>query len=126
NFTDPADGVTKKLRVDYTINGIAATKTVSEGENLALSGKAPPKDGKLAIVKAEYGDLPGGGKVDVTKKVAEMVKDGALAVEATNENFTDPAEGVGKKLRVDYTCGGVAKSKTVEENETLKISATGE
>ena len=126
NFTNPAEGAGKKLRVDYTINGIAATKTVGEGENLKISGKAPAAGGKLAIVKAEYGDLPSGEKVDVTKKVAEMVKDGALTVEATNDNFTDPVEGTVKKLRVDYTFNGAAKSKTVEENETLTISASGD
>ncbi|MCX5655591.1 MAG: DUF3395 domain-containing protein [Planctomycetota bacterium] len=87
---------------------------------------AAPSPSKLVIVKAEYGDLPSGDKVDVTKKVAEMVKDGALSVEATNDNFTDPAEGTVKKLRVDYTFDGVAKSKTVDEGETLTISATGE
>jgi len=122
NFTDPAEGVGKKLRVDYTIGDVTASKTVNENENLSVSGKPT----KLVIVKAEYGDLPGGGKVDVTAKVAGMVKDGALSVDATNENFTDPAEGVGKTLRIDYTFNGVQKSKSVGENETLTISAAGD
>jgi len=34
-----------------------------------------------------------------------MVKDNALSVDTTNDNFTDPAEGVDKKLRVEYTDG---------------------
>ena len=122
NFTDPAEGVRKKLLVEYTIGGVAACKIVGEDENLSVSGKAQ----KLVIVKAVYGDLPSGESVDVTKKVAEMVKDGVLSVDATNENFTDPAEGIVKKLQVDYTFNGAAKSKSVEENETLTISASGE
>jgi hypothetical protein len=126
NFTDPAEGTGKKLTVDFTINGIALSKSVDENATLTIGVSDLPMVGKLAVVKAEYGDLPGGAKVDVTKKVAEMVKDGALSVDATNDNFTDPAEGVGKKLRVDYTFNGAAKSKTVEENETLKISASGD
>ena len=81
---------------------------------------------KLVIVKAVYGDLPDGDKTDVTEKVAAMVKDNALSVEANNDNFGDPAEGTVKKLQVNYTFGGVAKSKTVDENETLTISSTGE
>ncbi len=81
---------------------------------------------KLVIKKAVYGDLPDGDKIDVTKKVAEMVKDDKLSVEATNDNFTDPAEGIVKKLKVDYTFDGKDKSKTVDENETLTISNTGE
>jgi hypothetical protein len=126
NFTDPAEGVGKKLCVEYTIDGIAAAKTVNENETLAVSGKPPAAGSKLVIVKAVYGDLPSGGSVDVTKKVAEMVKDGALSVDATNDNFTDPAEGIGKTLRVDYTFNGAAKSKSAGEGETLTISAAGE
>ncbi len=34
------------------------------------------------------------------------VKDNALSVDATNDNFTDPVEGVDKKLRVEYTVDG--------------------
>jgi hypothetical protein len=82
--------------------------------------------GKLVIVKAVYGDLPDGAKTDVTDKVKDMVKDGVLSVDATNDNFGDPAEGIVKKLKVDYTFDGKEKSKTVEENETLTVSNTGE
>jgi len=97
-------------------------KTAKENENLSLSGKAA----RLVIVKAVFGDLPSGRSVDVTKKVAKMVKDGALSVTATTANFTDPAVGVVKKLRVDYIFNGVSKSKTVDENQTLTISAAGD
>ena len=86
------------------------------------AAKAP----RLVIKKALYGDLPDGTKIDVTKKVAEMVKDDTLSVAATNENFTDPVEGTVKKLQVDYTFDGKDKSKTVNEGETLTISNTGE
>jgi hypothetical protein len=100
------------------------------GVRVALADDAKPDAPKaaapkLVIVKAEYGDLPDGAKSDVTKKVAEMVKDGELSVDATNDNFGDPAEGVVKKLRVDYTFNGEKKSKTVDENQMLKISKTG-
>ncbi|MFI5381469.1 MAG: DNAJC11 domain-containing protein, partial [Tepidisphaerales bacterium] len=113
NFGDPADGIVKKLKVDYTIGGVAASKTVNEGETLTIAAGEKPVASKLVIKKAVYGDLPDGAKKDVTEKVAAMVKDGALSVEATNENFGDPAEGVVKKLKVDYTFDGKEKSKTV-------------
>ena len=83
-------------------------------------------DTKLVIKKAVYGDLPDGKNVDVTQKVKDAVKNGALSIEATNDNFTDPAEGIVKKLKVDYTFEGKDKSKTVDENQTLTISASGE
>jgi len=81
---------------------------------------------KLVIKKAVYGDLPDGKSVDVTEKVAGMVKDGALSVDATNDNFTDPAEGTAKKLMVDYTFDGAEKSKSADEGQTLTISDKGE
>lgn len=121
-FGDPAEGVVKKLTVDYTIDGVAHSKTANEGETLAL----PDKPSKLVIRKAVYGDLPDGAKTDVTAKVATKVANDSLSIEATNDNFGDPAENVGKKLTVDYTFDGKDGSKTVNENETLTISDKGE
>jgi hypothetical protein len=123
NFGDPAEGIEKKLRVEYTLNGVAATKTVDENATLKIDANDKVH---LVIRKAVYGDLPDGKTVDVTKKVADLVNDNALSVAATNDNFSDPAEGIEKKLKVDYTFDGAEKSKTVTENETLTISATGE
>jgi hypothetical protein len=71
-------------------------------------------------------DLPAGGKIDGTEKVAELVKDDALSVEASNDRFTDPAEGVAKTPKVDYTFDAKGRSKTVGEGETLTISSIGE
>lgn len=122
NFGDPAEGTVKKLKVEYTVDGVARSKTVNEGETLTISGKPS----KIVIRKAWYGDLPDGDKTDVTQKVAGMVDGDTLSVAATNENFGDPAEGIVKKLKVDYTFDGKEKSKTVEENETLTISDKGE
>jgi hypothetical protein len=126
NFGDPANGVTKKLKVDYTLNGVAGTKTVEEYQVMRLSANPP----RLVIKKAVYGDLTPGAApatvADVTKKVAEKVDVDTLSIDATNDNFTDPANGVGKKLTVDYTFDGAEKSKTVDENQTLTISDKGE
>jgi len=105
---------------------VGAGSGLAVEENAAPAAAPKPDAPKLVIVKAEYGDLPDGAKTDVTKKVAAMVKQDALSVEATNDNFGDPAEGIAKKLRVDYTFNGTTKSKTVGENETLAISNTGE
>ena len=105
-----------------TLLGLVAS-TLSAADTPATT--TAPK-ARLVITKAVYGDLPDGGKIDVTKKIADLVKDNALSVAATNDNFTDPAEGVLKKLKVDYTFDGKEKSKTVDENETLAISDKGE
>ena len=77
----------------------------------------PPR---LVIRHAVYGDLANNVVVNVTQKVADWVED-SLAVEATAENFGDPAEGIEKQLRVDYTLDGVEKTTTIDEGQLLKI-----
>ncbi len=85
---------------------------------------AQPAAAKIVIVKAVYGALPEGPSVDVTRKVATRVKRGALAVEASNGAFGDPAGGKVKSLRIDYTVNGQARNQTVAENETLTFVAS--
>ena len=78
----------------------------------------------MVIIKAEYGALPKGPSADVTKKVVALVKGGALAIDASNENFGDPAQRHVKKLRIDYRVNGVKLSKTVREQGTVTFTAT--
>jgi hypothetical protein len=122
NFGDPASGIVKKLRVDYTIDGTAHSRTVEENATLVI--KSGPE--RLIIKKALYGDLPDGSSTDVTEKVAQAAANDALSIGATNDNFGDPASGIVKKLRVDYTFDGKGHSKTVGEGETVTISNTGQ
>jgi hypothetical protein len=104
----------------------ARSASESQAAENALSAlcarQSEPARGNIVIVKAVYGDLPAGASADVTAKVAELVKAGALAVEASNGNFGDPANGIAKALRVDYTVNGVAVSKTVRESESLSLT----
>jgi HEAT repeat protein len=85
--------------------------------------QSTPVGGNIVIVKAEYGDLVEGPSADVTKKVAALVKAGALAIEVNNENFGDPANGRAKKFHVEYTVNGTAGSATVHERETVMFTA---
>jgi hypothetical protein len=129
NFTDPAEGVGKKLHVDFKIgdDGKVQSKECAENETLTIVPVADTNpNAKLKIRSAFYGDLPDGAKVDVTDKVRAAVKNDTLSIEATNDNFGDPANGTAKKLKVDYTFNGVDKSKTVDENDTLTINEKGE
>jgi Domain of unknown function (DUF3395) len=87
----------------------------------AFGQTTAPAAGQLVITRAVYGDLPDGPKTDVTEKVKAMVKDNRLTVEASNENFGDPASGVNKSLEVDYTIDNVSYIKTADEDQTLAI-----
>ena len=83
---------------------------------------ALPVPGSVVIRKAVYGAAPKGGSADVTKKVAAMVKAGAVSVDASNANFGDPARGIVKALTIEYTVNGVLETKTVGENQTVTLT----
>ena len=122
NFGDPAEGIVKKLRVEYLLDGTPHSRTVQENETLVIRSVAP----QLVIQKALYGDLPDGPSTDVTAKVAQTASDDSLSIAASNDLFGDPAPGIVKKLRVDFTLAGKPLSKTVSENETLTIPPAGQ
>jgi HEAT repeat protein len=88
------------------------------------TGQAVGAPGAVVIQKALYGNLPDGPAADVTGKVKGIVESGSLSVDASNSNFGDPAPGVVKKLRVEYTENGTPLSKTIREGETLKLAIT--
>ena len=74
--------------------------------------------------RKEHPSFAGAGKtVDVTARLSNEVKNNKLSVNASNEAFGDPAEGQVKKLKVDYSVGDENLSKTVNEGDTLEISA---
>lgn len=103
----------------------AAESQAAESALSALCARqSGPASGTIVILKAQYGDLPDGPAADVAEKVTALIKAGAMAVEASNENFGDPANGIAKRLRVDYTVNGVPGSKTVAEGDKLTFTAT--
>jgi hypothetical protein len=87
-----------------------------------LAASADAAAGKLVIQLAVYGDIANDKTVDVTRKVAEMVKDDNLWVIASSKTFGDPAPGAAKKLKVGYLIDGIYRSKIVNEGEALDIS----
>jgi len=122
---DPAAGKIKHLRVEYQKGGVFAKKMVGEGATLAIGFDEKPTPLRLVVTKAVYGDFVGGQTVDVTFRVADQVKDDALALASYNVVFGDPAPRKSKQLRVEYTLDGQAKSKVLSETEPLVLSATG-
>jgi hypothetical protein len=79
---------------------------------------------RLVIRNAVYGDLANNAVVNVTQKVADWVED-SLTVVAAAENFGDPANGIEKQLKVDYTFDGVDAFEILNETEALKIRKSG-
>jgi hypothetical protein len=119
---DPAAFQLKQLRVEWSKAGIVAKKFLKENETLVIRADEKPVPIRLVLVKASYGNFESGKTADVTKQLVDMVKDNTLSVSAGVALFGDPAILEQKQLRIDYTFDGVAKSKTVGENETLTLS----
>lgn len=88
--------------------------------------EAKPSPGQVTIRKAVYKGIEGGGSKDVTKKVAKMVADGAVSIEASNSNFGDAAPGIVKHLQIEFTANGITQAKTIREGQsiTLLVGAT--
>jgi len=59
---------------------------------------------------------------DVTAEVTAAVKGNKLAIDATNESFGDTAQGVPKKLRVEYQVDDEKVSKEVAEGGRIEIA----
>ena len=128
NFGDPASGICKELRVNFTIDGVAGSKCVYERGTLKISSADKPVDhsGKprLVIRKATYGDADG-DSIDVTAIIAGMARNDSLNFTVNNDDLGDPAPDQGKKLQVDYTLDGKDGSQSAGEGKTLKIPADG-
>ena len=76
----------------------------------------------LVINNAVYGDFSNNAVTNVTQLLADWVYDNTLTVDVPHDDFGDPANGIVKQLKVDYTFDDKEKSKTVNDGETLKIS----
>ena len=76
---------------------------------------------RLVIKNAVYGDFENSAVTNVTPLLADWVDNNTLTVDIPNDDFGDPANGIVKQLKVDYTFDGKEKSKTVSDGETLKI-----
>jgi hypothetical protein len=76
---------------------------------------------RLVIKNAVYGDFENNAVTNVTQQVADWVDNNTLKVEIPNDDFGDPANGIVKQLKVDYTFDGKEKSKTAKDGETLKL-----
>jgi HEAT repeat protein len=125
---DLGDDVEFDVLIDLLLGANSASEIRSAERALSATctREAKPSAGKVTVHKAVYGAVSGGRSADVTKKVAKMVADGALSITASNANFGDPAQGIVKQLRIEFTANGVRQVKTVRENQsvTLLVGAT--
>ena len=114
---DPAPGVVKRLRVEFTVKGRQKVMTAPEGSTLEL-----PQN--IQLTKALYGNLPGVGEptwVDVTGKVKALIKAGSTPIHAgTGLAGRDPAPNVSKELIVKYRANGRRHKVTIGEGQDFE------
>ena len=116
---DPIPNTQKRLKVEYTVNGVAESKTVMEGGTLEVH---PSSGTKLVVTRAVYGDLTSERKVDVTGVLAEAVRGDKLSLVVNNETMGgDPAPTTLKTVEVHYTVGGKVGKATVGEFNPLVL-----
>lgn len=115
-FGEPVFGVVKKLRVEYSIDGVADYKTVIEKSTLRID---VPAGKKLVITKATYGDLID-TNINVEETLNAAIKENKLTMLVDNDLLGgDPAPGLGKTLVVSYTVDGKAYSTNLAEGDSL-------
>lgn len=103
------------LRVDYAIDGVTLRQTFPQGAAVALPGP-------LTVVSAHYGEFLPPRTVDVTPQVAQLVnQQSTLEIVASSASFGDPAPGIAKKLHIDFSLGGVAGSRVIQDGERLTL-----
>jgi hypothetical protein len=131
---DPAPGKDKTLRIiARDRNGNVKNFKYSEGETVNTkrfirneyggdwNGGRPNPRG-LRIAKAEYSDVNGRYRIDVTQRLQGMVRNHRLDITVNNTTMgVDPAPGQKKQLYVTYTQMGRAYNTTVAENGQLRI-----
>ena len=105
----------------YGMGFLEAVRKVFIDEVAADRRAAAEPPPQVEIVKAVYGDLPGGGSVDVTEKVRELARAGARVIRVDNDTFGDPATGRLKELRVEYTRNGEPTSAQTLEGGMLRL-----
>ncbi|MDR1859728.1 MAG: DUF3395 domain-containing protein [Bacteroidales bacterium] len=117
---DPAYGTVKEFRIDYMLGGTKKREFVNEDKAFTMPQGA-------TLVKAYYGiinDEPDRQPqvIDITAKVAALVKGGALMADINNDLAGhDPAPMLEKTMRVNYTFNGEPGYLQVHENHTLVL-----
>lgn len=116
---DPAEGTSKELKIEYTLNGKPGSLSAAEGETLLIP--VPKLSGPLFVVSAEYGILPDAA-YDVTDLVKRRVRESSLKLDVNNEEFGDPASGEFKWLKLVYRIGEVELVRQAWEGQSVTIS----
>ncbi|MES2439461.1 MAG: family 78 glycoside hydrolase catalytic domain [Verrucomicrobiota bacterium] len=120
---DPAPNQVKRLKVSYTVDGIAGV--VTKAENATFNFPADlPKPVPATLTSARYEAIDGSGFNNVLATLNNMGVDGSYSVNVGNAAFgPDPAFNKIKRLRLEFQRDGRSWVKYVSENKVFNFPA---
>lgn len=121
---DPADNHRKALTVWYVADGRPAMETVGEGGMLSLPAEADFFQGRLRVMRAQYGaDFR---YFDVTDRLNSLIQNDQLNLTIDNSTMDgDPAPDQRKRLTVIYLFDGRVYRAVVDEHGPLDLPEGG-
>ena len=120
---DPAVNQVKRLRVNYTVDGVAGVKLVAENATFNYPADLPPPI-VAVVTNARYEALDGAGSLDVTANLTARAQNGTYSLTVNNTTFgSDPAFNHLKHLRLEYTLNGKSWVKSVPEAAVFNFPA---
>ena len=120
---DPAVNQLKRLRVNYTLNGIAGVSITAENSTFNYP-TALPQPVVVVFTNARYEAIDGAGALDVTADLNTRAQAASFTLTVNNTTFgSDPALNHVKRLRMEYTYNGRALVKYLAEAAVLNFPA---
>ena len=121
---DPIFGQVKRFEARYTLNGKAKSDIVAEGAKYCLPKGAQLIGAWYGLIDPEWRAPEGPTVVDVTEKLASLVKNGTIDVAVENELAgCDPLFKTVKKMIVTYVYDGKKTTVTFREHDSFKLPA---
>lgn len=123
---DPVPNIRKQMKVVITVGNEEKSLIADEHQTVDIPEGATVKKAIYGLIDADR-PAPENTIVDVTGKLASLVKDGTLVTHVDNSLAgRDPAYLVVKELRVEYMYKGIHKRARVKENQTLILPEENE
>jgi len=116
---DPAVNQAKRLRVNYTVDGVSSVRFAAENTTFNYPADLP-KPLAVTLTAATYAAIDGTGSANVLTNLNNRAANGPFSIVVNNANLGgDPAPNKVKRLRLDYSLDGKSLIKYLDEQVTL-------
>ena len=117
---DPAVNQVKRLRVNFTVNGVAGM--IFKAENSTFSFPSDLPTVAATLTGAHFEAIDGTVSVDVMSKMTGLAANGPYSTTVTSTySGSDPAPNHVKRLRLDFVRDGRAWVKYIAEGKTFNF-----